>query len=133
MLRNHKKPLKLHRKYDDFVVHTVISEGLCIEGDLIGKGSVKIDGSVTGNIKIEEGLIVGEVGDITGDIHAENVIVFGKIVGDIICKTLKVNAAGLVAGNVSTEFIGVDLGGKINGTIEILEQNQPLLLEQKVV
>lgn len=134
MLRKNKKPVKLYpKKYDDFVVNTVVSEGFCIEGDLIGKGSVKIDGSVTGNIKIEEGLIVGEAGEVIGDIHAENVIVFGKIVGDIVCKILKVNPSGFIAGNVSTQFMGIDLGGKINGKIEILEEpKQPMLLEQKV-
>lgn len=133
MLRNAKKTVKFQKNYDDFVVQTVISEGLSIEGNLIGKGSVKIDGSVLGNIRIEEGLIVGEVGDVSGDVSAENVIVFGRITGDITCKTIKVNASGMVSGNVTAEFIGVDLGGKINGKVEVVEEKKPLLLDEKVV
>lgn len=119
------------KKFDEFVINTLISEELSIEGDLIGDGSMRIDGKVKGEIKMTKGLVIGKNGRVSGNITAQSIVVFGEVTGDITCQNLKITSSGAVFGNVETQHITIEFGGKVNGHICIFEgQQQPVLLEQ---
>src|ERR1700761_5706776 len=63
-------------------LETVIGAESSFQGTLRSKGSVRVDGKIEGGVSAE-GVILGEYGEIQGDISARTVVVGGKVTGNI--------------------------------------------------
>jgi cytoskeletal protein CcmA (bactofilin family) len=63
-------------------LETIVGAESSFQGNLRSKGSVRVDGKIEGGIAAE-GVIIGERGEVQGDISARTVVVGGKITGNI--------------------------------------------------
>lgn len=129
MFKSGEKPKKI--KADDFEINTVIAEGISIEGDLIGDDSIRIDGKVKGNVYIKQGVVIGESGLVEGNVQCESIIIFGKTMGNIHSQNLLLKSSGHIDGDVQADLLSVDMGGRINGLIDMNLEKAPILLEQQ--
>jgi len=66
----------------DTHLETIVGAESSFQGTLRSKGSVRIDGKIEGGVSAE-GIILGERGEIQGDISARTVVVGGKVTGNI--------------------------------------------------
>ena len=64
-------------------VDTVIAEQCTLEGDLTTKNSVKVDGRIQGTLRAEGRAIIGETGVVKGDVHAVDLLVLGRLEGNV--------------------------------------------------
>lgn len=96
-------------------VITIIGEGTNIEGIISASSSARIDGSLKGEAKLYKKLIIGEKGYINGTVSAPNVIVHGKIEGQIKANTLEIKSDGAVTGDINVEALSIESGGIFNG------------------
>jgi cytoskeletal protein CcmA (bactofilin family) len=97
-------------------VRTILGPGCLFEGNLtIPEGLTRIDGEVIGNIKGNGGLIIGESGSVKGDIDVENVVVYGKVHGNIRARSLEIRASGRVDGDVQVQELMIEKGAIYNG------------------
>jgi cytoskeletal protein CcmA (bactofilin family) len=67
---------------NDTHLETIVGAESSFQGTLRSKGSVRIDGKIEGGVSAE-GIILGERGEIQGDISARTVVVGGKVTGNI--------------------------------------------------
>jgi len=63
-------------------LETVIGAESFFQGTLRSKGSVRIDGKIEGGVSAE-GVILGEGGEVQGDVSARTVVVGGRVTGNI--------------------------------------------------
>ncbi len=63
-------------------LETIIGAESNFQGTLRSKGSVRVDGKIEGGISAE-GVILGERGEVQGDISARTIVVGGKVTGNI--------------------------------------------------
>jgi cytoskeletal protein CcmA (bactofilin family) len=97
-------------------VRTILGPGCLFEGNLtIPEGLTRIDGEVIGNIKGNGGLIIGEKGSVKGDLSVENVVVYGKVHGNIRARSLEIRTSGRVDGDVQVQELMVEKGAMYNG------------------
>lgn len=97
-------------------VRTILGPGCLFEGNLtLPEGLTRIDGEVIGNIKGNGGLIIGENGSVKGDLSIENVVVYGKVHGNIKARSLEIRASGRVDGDVQVQELVVEKGAMYNG------------------
>jgi cytoskeletal protein CcmA (bactofilin family) len=97
-------------------VRTILGPGCLFEGNLtIPEGLTRIDGEVIGNIKGNGSLIIGERGSVKGDLSVENVVVYGKVNGNIRARSLEIRASGRVDGDVQVQELMVEKGAIYNG------------------
>jgi cytoskeletal protein CcmA (bactofilin family) len=97
-------------------VRTILGPGCLFEGNLtIPEGLTRIDGEVIGNIKGNGSLIIGERGSVKGDLSVENVVVYGKVQGNIRARSLEIRASGRVDGDVQVQELMVEKGAIYNG------------------
>lgn len=94
---------------------TIIGEGTNIEGIISASSSARIDGSLKGEAKLYKKLIIGEKGYINGTVSAPNVIVHGKIEGQIKADTLEIKSDGAVTGDINVGTLSIESGGIFNG------------------
>lgn len=99
---------------------TLIREDLTIVGKLSSKGKVILEGTVEGDLRCSS-LVVGEKGQITGSIVAEEITVHGKAKGTIYGGTVELFASAEVQGDIFHHGIGMERGTRYDGTLKYIE------------
>ena len=101
-------------------IDTLIGQGTEISGDLVFAGGLHVDGKITGNVFAEEGsssiLILSEFGHIEGDVKVPNMVLNGKIVGDVYGSTrVELAPKSRINGSVYYNLIEMAIGAEVNG------------------
>ena len=95
---------------------TVIAGDAAVSGDLCGTGSVLIEGTVTGGIKVDGTVTVARSGLVKGPIEAENVCVAGSVTGNIAARAaVRLEVTGSITGSVTMRSFTIEDGGYFNG------------------
>jgi cytoskeletal protein CcmA (bactofilin family) len=104
-------------------VTSVIGPGVVWKGQLSGKGGVRIEGALDGDITLKGMLVVGETGRITCEkLRANVVIVAGAVRGDIVAEKLEIRSTGRVWGDVVTAAFSTEEGAFLRGQVTMEEQ-----------
>ncbi len=92
-----------------------------IKGQVTGDEDLQIDGKVDGPISLRgHELIVGSTAQLNSEIHAGEVVVAGKVVGNVHARgRVDIRKDGSVSGDISTARISIEDGAHFKGRIEI--------------
>jgi len=96
---------------------SVISNDLKIIGQglrIISRGTLQIDGEVEGDVAGKE-VIIGEMGQVTGIVAAERVIVRGKIAGAIRSVMVALQSSARVEGDIHHRSLSIEQGAQFDG------------------
>ena len=94
---------------------TIITSCIVIHGEIKGCGTIHIDGTVQGDVNVEESVVVGKSGVVSGHIYSKNVTVSGKVNGSINCDVLDVTQTGVISNKITAQKIISD--GTLNASI----------------
>ncbi len=93
-----------------------LDAGSHIQGELRFEDTFRIDGRVTGKIVSEGDLVVGERGEVDGEICVGRVFVSGTVRGSIkATRRLEITAAGRVHARLDTPSLVVEDGALFQG------------------
>ncbi|MDJ0685296.1 MAG: polymer-forming cytoskeletal protein [Alphaproteobacteria bacterium] len=93
---------------------TYIAAGSIITGDLASDGELQMDGVLRGNVSCRR-LVVGQNGELHGEVTADTLIVDGAIFGAVKAKTVLLGASARMIGDVDHEVLEVRPGAEIEG------------------
>jgi cytoskeletal protein CcmA (bactofilin family) len=98
-----------------------LGSSLHIKGQVTGTEALQIDGKVDGPISLHgHELTVGPNAQLNSEIHAGQVIVYGKVVGNVHARErVDVKTNGSIIGDISTARISIEDGAHFKGRIEI--------------
>jgi len=105
-------------------ISTLISEGCIFDGSLKAPLYVRIDGQITGDVIVDEGLILGEKGSVFGNIITKDMVVYGDVNGNIQTDSLEIKATGKVNGEIRTQTLTVENGAVYNGSLSMSQNNK---------
>ena len=105
-------------------ISTLISEGCILDGNLKAPAFARIDGQVTGDVMVDEGLIIGEKGSILGNIITKEMVVYGIITGNLQVTSLEIKATGKISGEIRTQTLQVENGAVYNGSLSMTQNNK---------
>ena len=99
-----------------------IGKSVMIKGEVSGGQDLFVDGEVQGSIAIPgRTLTVGPNGYVLANIQAGNVILYGRVQGDIrATNRVELRKSTSVCGNISTARISIEDGAYFKGSIDIL-------------
>ena len=104
-------------------VTTVLGPGINWKGDLRGKGGVRIEGTLEGEIAVKGMVIVGETGRVTCDIFkADTIIVAGAVKGQIVANKLEIRSTGRIYGDVNTVSFATEEGAFLRGKVTMEDE-----------
>ncbi|MCR5791518.1 MAG: polymer-forming cytoskeletal protein [Lachnospiraceae bacterium] len=90
-------------------IRTIISADTRIDGSVTTENSIRLSGTVNGNVSTKGFLIVGNGASVTGNITAESVIVAGRVEGDLnIADKVNIESTGEVYGDIVTKRLLID-------------------------
>ncbi|MBI3356590.1 MAG: polymer-forming cytoskeletal protein [Nitrospirae bacterium] len=103
-------------------VSAFVGKGVEFKGTITYSGTVRIDGTLDGEIHTEGVLLIGEEAVITAKVTAGTIVCKGKITGDIHAKEkIKLRAPAVVSGGVKTPMLSIEEGVLFNGTLEMAQ------------
>lgn len=110
-------------------IKSLIAVGSHIEGHLKFTDGLRVDGEVTGDISANTGhpsiLVISESAIVTGTIHADHVIINGRVNGTVHAKLmLELQPKAQIVGDVYYKALEMHQGAAITGLL------QPTMLQE---
>ena len=93
---------------------SIISEGFEFVGTITSDGVLNISGVIKGKVTAKS-VLVDSTGLVEGELFSDQVMVKGKVLGDINCDELNIGPLAEVDGSVSYDSVHIQRGGKIKG------------------
>ncbi|WP_313413118.1 polymer-forming cytoskeletal protein [Sedimentibacter sp.] len=102
-------------KFNEEKLDTIVSSNITIDGKFKSTGNIRLDCTIIG-ILDSESLYLGQSADIKGDINCDNIIVAGKITGNVFCKgKMHIKETGIVNGDIEVSILSMDEGSTFSG------------------
>lgn len=100
--------------------NTSVGPDNVFKGSITGTGHSIILGHVEGDCDIEGTLVIGETGIWSGNIFAENVVIAGKVEGNIVAKEkIDVVSTATMNGSLTSPVIAIAEGAVHEGEIHM--------------
>ncbi len=96
-------------------LEVIIGNETVIKGEIVSKGTVRIDGRFEGNVTADS-IIVGGDGTILGDLSTRSLLAAGRITGNVhATESVEIQPKGEVCGDIYTQRLTVADGGVFEG------------------
>jgi cytoskeletal protein CcmA (bactofilin family) len=108
-----------------------LGASLEIKGQISGDEDLQVDGKVTGPVSLGgQKLTVGRTGTLNSEVAAREIVVYGKVTGNIRARDrVEIKKDGSVVGDITTARISVEDGAYFKGRIEIERGKQASSME----
>ncbi|WP_069649177.1 bactofilin family protein [Caloranaerobacter ferrireducens] len=109
-----KKEVKLDK------IDTLIGKNTKLEGKIECKGTIRLDGELTGDLIVEGNVIIGESGKVNGNITCNNVFISGIVKGNVISKEmLRLTNTAKLYGDIQVKTFIVDENAVFEGSCKM--------------
>ena len=112
-----------------------IGKSVIVKGELSGSEDLYVDGEVEGSIALRgQSLTVGPNGRVRANIEARNVIVHGRVDGNVHASDrVELRKSASLSGDISTARVAIEDGAFFKGSIDIQKTEPAPRLEPKPV
>lgn len=105
---------------------SIIGPGMRVVGDCHSTDTVRIEGRLEGSVRADKAVVVGEGGQVTGDIQTQDAVIAGQVKGALdVDSRLELHATCVIDGEVRAKRIRLDEGGIVNGNVSIGPKEAP--------
>ena len=95
---------------------TIISYGVKVEGKVSSNGSIRLDGTIQGDIICQGNVTIGESGEVYGKVNGQSITIGGKVEGMINAKEkLMLESKADLKGDIYTKILVVEAGARFDG------------------
>lgn len=109
---------KKGRETQDVV--SIVGPGMKIIGDCETEGTLRVEGRVEGTIRSTKAVVIGEDGEVVGDIHTQDAVVAGRVEGSIQAESrIELKESARIEGDVRCRRVKLEEGGFVDGRIEM--------------
>jgi len=114
-------------------LESFIGENSTFKGDIDTKGTLRIDGTVEGNI-VADWVVLGDKAQLKGDIAARGIVVGGRVDGNLKAKEIiEIKSKGQLYGEIFTSKLVVAEGAVFDGKSMMHHQEQTKVIEFQAI
>jgi cytoskeletal protein CcmA (bactofilin family) len=108
------------------IEQATIGRTVVIKGEISGSESLYIDGRVEGSLSFSDHRVtVGRNGVVAANITAREVVIMGKVTGNIQCSDrVDIRTEGSLTGDVVSHRISVEDGALLRGSVQLTPSEQ---------
>lgn len=93
-----------------------------IKGNVVTNSSIRVDGTIEGNLVCNGRFVLGKEGRVKGSVKATEIEINGTVEGDIAADTiLTLHKTAIILGDVKTIRLVIEDGAQIDGNIQMQE------------
>ena len=98
-----------------------IGRSVVIKGEVSGSESLYIDGRIEGTVSFgDHRVTVGRNGVVLANISAREVVIMGKVTGNIECSDrVDIRSEGSLTGDVVSQRISIEDGAMLKGAVQV--------------
>jgi cytoskeletal protein CcmA (bactofilin family) len=121
------RPVESPKSFESRPEMAHIGKAVLIKGELSGSEDLYLDGEVEGTIELQRNaLTVGPNGRIRAHINAREVIVHGKVDGNIrATDRVELKRTAVLVGDITTQRIVIEDGAFFKGAIDVQRETKP--------
>ena len=94
-----------------------LTAGTEVEGSLVLKSDIRVDGTITGNLNCSAKVIIGPSGKIKGEVNCQSAVIEGTFEGTLnVTELLNIRESAKVSGEVTYGKLRISAGAVIEGT-----------------
>jgi cytoskeletal protein CcmA (bactofilin family) len=106
--------------------HSILQDGMVVQGTLDAKGDVRLDGRLEGTLHVSERLTVGASGVLNADVEAGEVIIMGAVEGTIRAhRRLELRKGARVVGDIAAPILIIEEGVHFHGNCNMRPSEAP--------
>lgn len=110
------------RKHKSARIDTLVGRNTEMNGDVVFSGGLHVDGVIRGNVTAADDsssvLTLSEHGSIEGEVRVPNIILNGRIEGNVhACERIELALQARVHGDVYYNLIEMAMGAEVNGSL----------------
>lgn len=103
-------------------IDSLIGTGTRVEGNVIFRGGLRIDGEVRGNVLVESGqagtLVISEQARVEGEISVSHLVINGTVIGPVrVSEFLELQPSARVTGDVEYQGLEMQQGAVVQGRL----------------
>lgn len=103
-----------------------LDAGSHVTGELSFETSFRIDGKLTGTIRSDGDLIVGESGEVDGEVYAGQIFVAGVVKGQLRAqRKIQIAPTGRVTADIETPALQIEEGARFEGKCTMVARPAP--------
>jgi cytoskeletal protein CcmA (bactofilin family) len=104
------------------VEQATIGRSVVIKGEVSGNESLYIDGRIEGSLTFKDHRVtVGRNGVVSANISAREVVIMGKVTGNIECSDrVDIRSEGSLTGDIQSRRISVEDGALLRGSVQLI-------------
>jgi cytoskeletal protein CcmA (bactofilin family) len=123
-MKNNKKKSASSFKFNEEKIDAIVSSNITIEGKFKSTGNIRLDCAIEGSVEAES-IFIGENSRINGTINCENIIISGKIIGNVFCKgRMHIKETGVIDGDMEVNILSMDEGSIFTGKCTRIKPEQ---------
>ena len=104
------------------MAHNALTAETTIVGKIVSQKDIRIDGTLEGRLECQGKVVIGETGQVIGDIVAVNAEVVGRITGNVmVAEMLVLKATSSLEGDIQAR-LAIEPGAVLNGKCTMLQQ-----------
>ena len=98
-----------------------IGQAVTIEGKIISRQDIRIDGHVKGTLEVgQHEVVLGPGSEVKADVSARSVLVGGTLEGDVTAsERIQVQSTGVLLGDVVAPRLIIQDGGLLRGKADV--------------
>jgi cytoskeletal protein CcmA (bactofilin family) len=114
MFTNNKESMK---KTEMTAAINMIGAGTTINGDIVSKGDIRVDGILKGSVNTLGKLVLGSEGMIEGDVICKDADISGLIKAKItVSQLLSLKTTAKLSGDIITNKLSIEPGATFSGS-----------------
>lgn len=91
-----------------------------VSGKLSFTGPTRIDGTLRGEVRASELLVIGETARVEGRVRATQVLLLGRVDGEVLgAERVEIGPQGVLRGTLETRALVVHEGGVLDGDCSV--------------
>lgn len=117
--------MKHHKSGHDSTTRNLIGNEAIIKGDIQSSGDIRIDGTVIGTLRSSGKIVIGQSGNVSGELECKQADISGKVKANLKVEELTVlKATAIFEGELTTQKLSIEVGAQFSGKCE-MKQTAP--------
>ena len=103
-------------------VISIVGAGMSLDGDCETDGSLRIEGTIRGNVRAGKSVVIGKNGLVDGSIFTQDAVISGQVLGSVTAESrLELHSTSHISGEIYTLRLQVDDGASLQGQVSVGE------------
>ncbi len=104
----------------DRTVISIVGAGMTMKGDSETDGTLRIEGTICGDVRAGKSVVIGKDGLVEGSIYTQDAVIAGRVLGAVYAEShLELQATSQISGEIQARRMHVEDGAALQAQVAV--------------